>query len=90
MVTLEKYKEAYRKIVVEDERRSFMVHVSVYIFVNLLLLIINLTYTPQQLWFFFPLLGWGIGLAGHYMDAYKWAEKNQMKKEAEAMYRANK
>jgi hypothetical protein len=29
------------------------------------LLVVNLLTTPQSLWFFVPLLGWGIGLAAH-------------------------
>ena len=29
------------------------------------LIIINLTLTPDYKWFVWPLLGWGIGLLGH-------------------------
>lgn len=32
----------------------------IFIAVNLLLFIINITTTPEHLWFIYPLLGWGI------------------------------
>jgi len=45
--------------------RSFYVHLAVYLVVNLLLLMINLLVSPSTLWFIWPLLGWGIGIALH-------------------------
>jgi hypothetical protein len=38
----------------------------VYVLVNLLLVGINLL-TPGRLWFYWPLLGWGIGLLAHFV-----------------------
>ncbi len=55
-----------------DERiRGVAVHLFVYLAVNALLIGINLTYSPDNLWFIWPLLGWGIGLAGHAWLAYR-------------------
>jgi transcriptional regulator with XRE-family HTH domain len=34
----------------------------IFILVNILLFIINITATPEHLWFIYPLLGWGIPL----------------------------
>ena len=45
--------------------RGFYIHATVFILVNLFLLAVNLLTTPHFLWFFFPLLGWGIGLVIH-------------------------
>ncbi len=45
--------------------RGFLVHLFVYVAVNILLVAVNLVATPQSLWFFWPLLGWGAGLAAH-------------------------
>ena len=47
------------------EDRGFQIHAMAYAAVNILLIVINLTLTPEHLWFYWPLLGWGIGLAGH-------------------------
>jgi len=45
--------------------RGFYGHAAVFVAVNLLLLAINLLTAPDRLWFYWPLLGWGIGLAAH-------------------------
>lgn len=41
------------------------IHLAVYLAVNILLLVINLGVSPHKLWFFWPALGWGLGIAGH-------------------------
>ncbi len=46
-------------------RFIFYIHVVVYILVNAGLLAINLLTSPGNLWFYWPLLGWGIGLFIH-------------------------
>ena len=45
--------------------KGFYVHLTVYVFVNALLLVINLVTSPGALWFYWPLLGWGIGIVAH-------------------------
>jgi len=52
-----------------------------------MLITINVLYSPGEIWFFFPLLGWGIGLASHYVASIAWINKTLKKKEAEAEYR---
>jgi uncharacterized membrane protein len=37
----------------------------VYLAVNALLYLINMITSPDTLWFFWPLMGWGIGIALH-------------------------
>jgi 2TM domain len=44
---------------------GFKIHLLVYLSVNALLIVINLTTTPHTYWFFWPLLGWGVGVVGH-------------------------
>lgn len=46
-----------------EAKLGFYVHAAVFVPVNLLLAGINLVTSPQELWFIFPLLGWGLGLA---------------------------
>ncbi len=61
-----------------------------YAIVNALLIFVNLYFVPTVLWFFFPLIGWGIGVVLHYLGAIRFASSNLEKKEAEAEYRAKK
>jgi uncharacterized membrane protein len=44
---------------------GFLFHLAAYLFVNFLLVAINLLTTPNELWFYWPLLGWGIGILAH-------------------------
>ena len=44
---------------------GFVIHFAAYLAVNVLLIVINLVTTPGKYWFYWPLLGWGLGIAGH-------------------------
>jgi len=57
-----RYQKAKKRV---EALREFYVQLTVYVVINLLLFTINMLTTPQSLWFFWPLLGWGIGLALH-------------------------
>ena len=48
-----------------EERMGFYIHATAYVLVNAVLIAINLTKNSDDLWFFWPLMGWGIGLAAH-------------------------
>ena len=65
-VTLERYKEVYRDMMIRREKKAFTIHSIAYAIGNSLLIAINLLFVPQVLWFVFPLVGWGSGLAIHY------------------------
>jgi hypothetical protein len=41
------------------------VHAGVYVIVNAALFVVNMITSRDALWFYWPLLGWGIGLAIH-------------------------
>lgn len=74
---------AYRRAQARVEARlGFYWHAVVYLAVNLFLAILNLTQNPEDLWFHWPLLGWGIGLVAHGISvfSYRWngARKEQM------------
>jgi hypothetical protein len=51
------------KTLLEDT--GFKIHLAAYVLVNLLLIAINLLTTPNTLWFYWPLIGWGIGIFAH-------------------------
>ena len=44
---------------------GFVIHFATYLAVNSLLIVINLATTPGKYWFYWPLLGWGLGIVGH-------------------------
>lgn len=67
MIEQERYLRARTRV---QQLRNFYVHAAVYVFVNLLLLLINLLTDPFSLWFYWPLLGWGIALAVHAFLVY--------------------
>jgi hypothetical protein len=49
-----------------NARRGLLVHLAVFVAVQLLLVVTWLVTTPGEFpWFLFPLLGWGIGLVAH-------------------------
>jgi 2TM domain-containing protein len=51
--------------------RGFFIHLCAYIAVNVLLAVVNLAVSPDHLWFYWPLLGWGLGIAGHAYGVYR-------------------
>jgi hypothetical protein len=68
--------EAYQKAKRRAEAKiGFYIHLAVYVGVNILLIIINLSTSPQHIWFMWPLLGWGIGLFFHGMSIFVFSGK---------------
>lgn len=64
-------------------KKAFFIHLVVYISVMLLLVVINLSFS-STLWFVYPLLGWGIGIAIHGFITYsKISSSSQRKIEKE-------
>jgi hypothetical protein len=70
------YEKAKKRV---EEKLGFYTHLAVYFLVNGILIIINLTQSPGELWFYWPLLGWGIGVFFHGMGVYVWGEGSTMK-----------
>jgi len=87
-ITLEDYKRAYREMEMEEGRRGFSVHLVAYVLVNAMLIAVNLLYSPEHLWFIYPLVGWGIGISLHYLYGVRWLERILKEKEARAEHRA--
>ena len=63
----ELYERAKKRV---EIRIGFYIHLFVYLVVNTLLIIINLTTSPEYYWFKWPLLGWGTGLLFHAFGVY--------------------
>lgn len=58
----ERYRRAKRHV---EALKGFYIHAAIYLLVNASLVVINFVTSSDYLWFVWPLLGWGIGLAGH-------------------------
>jgi len=68
----EAYQRAKRRV---EAKIGFYIHLAVYVGVNILLIVINLSTSPQYIWFKWPLLGWGIGLFFHGMSIFVFSGK---------------
>jgi 2TM domain len=76
----ESYNKAKQRV---EDLKGFYGNLVSYILVNIFLVFINLKYSPNELWFFWPMLGWGIGVFFHAMKVFnffpffgkEWEEK---------------
>jgi len=50
--------------------RGFYSHLISYIIINILLIIVNLLTSPNDIWFYWVTLFWGIGIIFHAMDTF--------------------
>lgn len=51
--------------------KAFYSHATIYVVVMIGLAILNLVIKPGNLWFIWPALGWGIGLAAHGISVFE-------------------
>ena len=85
----EAYKRAKKRV---EAKLGFYIHLAVYIVVNILLIIINLSTSTEYIWFKWPLIGWGIGVFFHAIGTFVFSGRSsaiikqmivkEMKKEA--------
>ncbi len=54
----------------DQEKKGFLIHLAAYVVVNAALVAVNLATEPQEWWFIWPLLGWGIGIGAHALALY--------------------
>ena len=62
-----KYQKAKKRV---EALRGFYVHLCVYVVVNLGLFLRNISTSPENLWFYWPLLGWGIAIGLHALSVF--------------------
>ena len=63
----ERYFKAKKRV---EEIKGFYGNLTSYIVVNIFFLILNLSTSPKHLWFYWPMLGWGIGVVIHGMKVF--------------------
>lgn len=73
----EAYNKARRRA---GAKFGFYLHLAIYVATNIVLIAINFATTPQHLWFWWPLLGWGIGLFFHGLAVFAFSENAPMMK----------
>lgn len=61
-----KYVRAIERV---EKLKEFYQNLASYVIVMPILVYINLEFTPWFPWFWFPLVGWGIGVLFHWLDA---------------------
>lgn len=64
---LERYERAKKRV---KELREFYTHLAVYVIVNTGLFLINYLTSAGTWWFYWPLIGWGIGVAAHGVSVF--------------------
>ncbi len=65
------YREARLRVLA---LKFYYIHLVAYLAVNALLIAINFLTTPTVWWWYFPLLGWGIGLGIHTLSILGWGK----------------
>lgn len=74
------YKRATERV---KELKGFYANLTSYIFIIPFLIFLNIKTAPQYHWFWWPMLGWGIGLASHALQTFgigkNWEEKQIQK-----------
>lgn len=70
------YRKASRRV---KELKGFYGNLTSYCLVIPFLTVLNLVTSPEHLWFFWPMLGWGMGLFAHGVNVFgigkAWEEK---------------
>ena len=78
MENQEAYERARKRV---EAKIGFYIHLSVYVAVNILLVIVNISTSPQYLWFKWPLIGWGIGVFSHALGVFVFTSGSAIKEQ---------
>lgn len=65
----ERYYRAYQKV---EEIKKFYEHLTIYLLINPILIVVNVMTSPGYLWFVWSLLGWGIAIVLHGLKAFSY------------------
>ena len=76
MKNQEVYLHAKKKV---ENRMSFYKHLVVYLLVNTLLIILNVTVAGEYFWARWPMIGWGSGVILHGLFTFVFATKSSLK-----------
>ena len=63
----EAYKKAAKKV---KEKKEFYSHLVTYLVMGVFFFLLNAATAWGSWWFYWPMLGWGIGVLFHYLDVF--------------------
>ncbi|WP_348825274.1 2TM domain-containing protein [Flavobacterium aestuarii] len=63
----DKYNMAKKKV---ENIKGFYGNLTAFIIVNIILIIINLLTSPNSLWFYWPMMWWGLGVLFHGLKVF--------------------
>ena len=76
----ELYREARKRV---EAKKGFFIHLTVYIIVNIMLVLIWAFPAGGGFpWFVFPLGGWGIGILFHFLEAFVFSRQTDWERKA--------
>lgn len=81
------YERAQKRV---KEIKSFYGNLISYCIVIPFLIIVNLMTSPDDIWFYFPMLGWGIGVIAHGMSVFAIGKSWEEKKIREILEKQNR
>jgi sensor histidine kinase YesM len=81
------YERAQKRM---KEIKSFYGNLISYCIVIPFLIIVNLMTSPDDIWFYWPMLGWGIGLAAHGMSIFAIGKRWEERKIREILEKQNR
>jgi 2TM domain-containing protein len=85
---LESYKQAERKLAVQEERHGFAVHAVITAFVSVALIVVNVFVASEFPWAVFPVAGMSSGLFVHWYFGVARAEELMHRHQEEIEHRA--
>ena len=80
----EEYKKAFRDLTINDGKKGFKAHLTSYIIMNSIMVIINILTYSGSWWSLMSIAGWGVGVIAHYFGGVAILNKKLPKMEAEA------
>lgn len=89
-ITLTEYERAEAELRTRKRHVNFYYHATIFVVVNVLLIVVNMAFFAAYPWFLFPLVLWGIGLLAHYFEAFVWVKSDNESWEAEVEVEASK
>ena len=64
---MDKYELAKKRV---EAKIGFFIHLAIFILVNSILAAVDILGSPEKLWFYWPLGGWGLGVLLHGFGVY--------------------
>ena len=69
MDTQDNYRRARKRV---EEKKKFYKHLSTYVIMSGFFFVLNMVTSPGAWWWYWPVLGWGIGIANQYFRVFGW------------------